>query len=152
MWRVWPSIFLICRGEDPIIVYDRQGNFLRTWSKGDFSMRTHGVYVAPNGTIFATDDGNHTVRQFTPEGRLLMTMGTLNVPSDTGYDGKTTAKGALPRVMALGSPVSLSARELCAATDVPELAVGEKPQLAEAWLSVRTPGKRVLDWVAVRCP
>jgi DNA-binding beta-propeller fold protein YncE len=53
-------------------------------------MRTHGVYVAPNETIFATDDGNHTVRQFTPEGRLLMTMGTLNVPCDTGYDGKTT--------------------------------------------------------------
>ena len=81
---------LICRGENPVIVYDRQGNFLRTWGKGDFSMRTHGIYVAPNGTIFATDDGNHTVRQFTPEGRLLMTMGTLNVPSDTGYDGKTT--------------------------------------------------------------
>ena len=83
-------VFLICRGENPVIVYDRQGNFLRTWGKGDFSMRTHGIYVAPNGTIFATDDGNHTVRQFTPEGRLLMTMGTLNVPSDTGYDGKTT--------------------------------------------------------------
>jgi DNA-binding beta-propeller fold protein YncE len=83
-------VFLICRGENPVIVYDRHGNFLSTWGKGDFSMRTHGIYVAPNGTIFATDDGNHTVRQFTPEGRLLMTMGTLNVPSDTGYDGKTT--------------------------------------------------------------
>ncbi|HJZ31401.1 MAG TPA: hypothetical protein VKF35_09855, partial [Hyphomicrobiaceae bacterium] len=84
-------VFLICRGEHPVIVYDRMGNFLRTWGKGDFSLRTHGIYVAPNGSIFATDDGNHTVRQFTPEGRLLMTMGTLNVPSDTGYDGKTTA-------------------------------------------------------------
>jgi NHL repeat len=83
-------VFLICRGENPVIVCDRQGEFLRAWGKGDFSMRTHGIYVAPNGTIFATDDGNHTVRQFTPEGRLLMTMGTLNVPSDTGYDGKTT--------------------------------------------------------------
>jgi len=84
------GVYLICRGENPVIVYDRQGNFLRTWGKGDFSMRAHGIYVAPNGTIFATDDGNHTVRQFTPEGRLLVTMGTLNGPSDTGYDGKTT--------------------------------------------------------------
>jgi hypothetical protein len=56
-----------------------------------FSHRTHGIYIAPNGTIFATDDGNHTVRQFTPEGKLLMTMGVLNTPSDTGYDGKTVA-------------------------------------------------------------
>jgi DNA-binding beta-propeller fold protein YncE len=81
-------VYLICRGDHPIIVYDRNGNFLRSWGEGDFSYRTHGIYVAPNGTLFCTDDGQHTVRQFTPDGRLLMTMGTKNVPSDTGYDGK----------------------------------------------------------------
>mgnify|MGYP003339735107 CR=1 FL=1 len=83
-------VYLMCRGENPVIIYDREGNYKRTWGKGDFTMRTHGIYVAPNGTIFATDDGNHTVRQYTREGRLLMTMGTMNRPSDTGYDGKTT--------------------------------------------------------------
>ncbi len=83
-------VYLMCRGENPVIIYDRDGNYKGTWGKGDFTMRTHGIYVAGNGTIFATDDGNHTVRQFTPEGKLLMTMGTLNTPSDTGYDGKTT--------------------------------------------------------------
>jgi hypothetical protein len=66
---------LICRSENPVIVYDRQGNFLRTWGKADFSRRAHGIYVAPNWTIFATDDGNHTVRQFTPQGRLLVIHG-----------------------------------------------------------------------------
>ena len=81
-------IFLICRGDHPVIIYDRNGNFQRSWGEGEFSYRTHGIYVAPNGTIFCTDDGNHTVRQFTPEGKLLMTMGILNTPSDTGYDGK----------------------------------------------------------------
>ena len=30
------------------------------------------------------------MRQYTPEGKLLMTMGIMNTPSDTGYDGKTT--------------------------------------------------------------
>ncbi len=81
-------VYLICRGDHPIIMYDRQGNFKGSWGEGEFSYRTHGIYVAPNGTIFATDDGQHTVRQFTPEGRLLMTMGTKNTPSNTGYDGK----------------------------------------------------------------
>ena len=81
-------MFLICRGDHPVIIYDQQGNFKRSWGEGEFSYRTHGIYVAPNGTIFCTDDGNHTVRQFTPEGKLLMTMGVLNTPSDTGYDGK----------------------------------------------------------------
>ena len=81
-------VYLICRGDHPVIMYDRNGNFRGSWGEGDFSYRTHGIYVAPNGTIFCTDDGQHTVRQFTPDGKLLMTMGTKNVPSDTGYNGK----------------------------------------------------------------
>jgi hypothetical protein len=102
-------VFLICRGENPVIVYDREGNFLRTWGKGDFSMRTHGIYVAPNGSIFATDDGNHTVRQFTPEGRLLMTMGTLNVPADTGYDARLRARLGTLGLPSTARPTSPSA-------------------------------------------
>ena len=81
-------VYLMCRGDHPVMIYDQKGNFLRSWGEGDFSYRTHGIYVAPNGTIFCTDDGQHTVRQFTPEGKLLMTLGTMNTPSDTGYDGK----------------------------------------------------------------
>jgi DNA-binding beta-propeller fold protein YncE len=81
-------VYLMCRGDHPVLIYDRKGKFLRSWGEGDFSYRTHGIYVAPNGTIFCTDDGQHTVRQFTPEGKLLMTMGTKNTPSNSGYDGK----------------------------------------------------------------
>jgi DNA-binding beta-propeller fold protein YncE len=81
-------VYLICRGDHPIIAYDQKGNFIRSWGEGQFTYRTHGVSVAPNGTLFCTDDGNHTIRQFTPEGKLLMTLGIMNTPSDTGYDGK----------------------------------------------------------------
>jgi len=81
-------VYLMCRGDHPVLVYDQKGKFLRSWGEGDFTYRTHGIYVAPNGTLFCTDDGNHTVRQFTPEGSLLMTLGVMNTPSDTGYDGK----------------------------------------------------------------
>jgi sugar lactone lactonase YvrE len=81
------NVYLMCRGDHPVVIYDQQGNFKGSWGEGDFSFRTHGIYVAPNGTLFCTDDGQHTVRQFTPGGRLLMTLGILNTPSDTGYDG-----------------------------------------------------------------
>ena len=88
--------FLICRGDHPIIVYDRRGNFVGSWGEGEFTYRTHGITVGPDGTIWCTDDGNHTVRQFTPSGKLLMTLGTLNTPSDTGYDGKSTLTVSRP--------------------------------------------------------
>ena len=81
-------VYLICRGDHPILAYDQKGNFIRSWGEGQFTYRTHGISVAPNGTLFCTDDGNHTIRQFTPEGKLLMTLGIMNTPSDTGYDGK----------------------------------------------------------------
>ena len=83
-------VFLICRGDHPIIVYDRNGKFLRSWGQGEFTYRTHGITVGPDNMLYCTDDGNHTVRKFTPEGKLLLTLGTMNTPSDTGYDGKDT--------------------------------------------------------------
>ena len=91
-------VFLICRGDHPVLVYDQKGNFLRSWGEGDFTYRTHGISVGPDGTVYCTDDGNHTVRRFTPEGKLLMTLGTLNTPSDTGYDGKDTKTVSKPGV------------------------------------------------------
>jgi DNA-binding beta-propeller fold protein YncE len=89
-------VFLICRSEHPILVYDQKGNFVRSWGEGDFTLRTHGLTIGPDGTVYATDDGNHTIRQFTPEGKLLMTLGTMNTPSDTGYDGKNTGTVTRP--------------------------------------------------------
>ena len=81
-------VYLICRGDHPIIAYDRNGKFLGSWGEGQFTYRTHGITVGPDENLYCTDDGNHTVRKFTPKGKLLMTLGTMDKPADTGYDGK----------------------------------------------------------------
>src|SRR4029453_442227 len=88
--------FLISRGDNPVLVSDPKGTSVRSWGEGDFTSRTHGISVGPDGTVYCTDDGNHTVRRFTPEGKLLMTLGTLNTPSDTGCDGKDTKTVSKP--------------------------------------------------------
>ena len=80
-------VFLICRGDHPVLMYDSKGKFLGSWGEGDFTYRTHGITVGPDNAVYCTDDGNHTIRKFTPSGKLLMTLGTMNTPSDTGYDG-----------------------------------------------------------------
>ncbi len=81
------NVYLITRRKARVIVYDRQGRFLRSWGEDVFTERTHGITVGPDGSVYCTDDGDHTVRKFTPEGKLLMTLGTSGEPSDTGYTG-----------------------------------------------------------------
>ena len=44
-------------------------------ARGEFTYRTHGITVDPDGMLYCTDDGNHTIRKFTPDGKLLMTTG-----------------------------------------------------------------------------
>ena len=63
----------------PMMVFDRDGNFLRSWGEGVFH-RPHGVHMAADDTIFLTDDGDHTVRKCTLEGRVLLTIGVPASP------------------------------------------------------------------------
>jgi hypothetical protein len=54
------NVFVFNRGEHPMIVFDREGNFLRSFGEGLFP-RAHGVFMAPDDTVWLTDDGDHTV-------------------------------------------------------------------------------------------
>ncbi|HZW31283.1 MAG TPA: peptidyl-alpha-hydroxyglycine alpha-amidating lyase family protein [Isosphaeraceae bacterium] len=83
------QVYIITRDEARVIVYDREGRFLRSWGEGIFTARTHGITIGPDDAVYCVDDGDHTVRKFTPDGRLLLTLGTSGVPSETGYDGQS---------------------------------------------------------------
>ena len=77
-------VHVLTRTDHPVMVFDRDGNLLKSWGKGSFT-RPHGIHVGPDGSVYVTDDKNHTVSKFTPDGKLLMTLGNKNQPSDTGY-------------------------------------------------------------------
>jgi len=74
------NVFVFNRGDHPMIVFDREGNFLRSFGEGLFP-RAHGVYMAPDDTVWLTDDGDHTVRQCTSEGKVLLTLGIAGKPA-----------------------------------------------------------------------
>ena len=74
------NVYAFNRGDHPIAVFDKDGNLLRTWGEGVFT-RPHGVHVAPDDTIWLTDDGDHTVRHCTLDGRVLMTIGVPGKPA-----------------------------------------------------------------------
>ncbi len=73
-------VYVFNRGEHPMIVFDRDGNFLKSWGEGMFP-RAHGLHMGPDDTIWLTDDGDHSVKQCTLDGKLLMTLGIPGRPS-----------------------------------------------------------------------
>lgn len=93
-------VYLFCRAEHPVLVYERDGRFVRSWGEGMFTARTHGITIAPDDSVWCVDDAGHSVRKFTPDGKLLLALGDNDGrPSDSGYDGKnleTIARGAPP--------------------------------------------------------
>ncbi len=82
-------VYVFSRSEHPMMVFDGEGEFLASWGEGVFT-KAHNVRVSPDGSVFCADLLDHTVRKFTPKGELLMTLGTANVPSDTGGDGRNS--------------------------------------------------------------
>jgi DNA-binding beta-propeller fold protein YncE len=92
------NAYVFNRGEHPLIVFDASGRFLRSWGEG-MLVRPHGITIGPDDMLYCVDDTDHTVRKFTPEGRLLLTLGTSGVASRTGattVDYRTIRQAAVP--------------------------------------------------------
>jgi DNA-binding beta-propeller fold protein YncE len=73
-------VYVFNRGEHPMMVFDRDGHFLRSWGEGVFN-RAHGLHIGPDESLYCTDDGDHSVRKCTLEGKVVLTIGIPGKPS-----------------------------------------------------------------------
>lgn len=85
-------VYLATRHPDVVLVYERDGTFITSWG-GDAFKNTHGITIGPDDSVFVVDNRDHVVRKFTPDGELVMTLGTPGVGTDTGY-----ARGGTPEI------------------------------------------------------
>jgi DNA-binding beta-propeller fold protein YncE len=91
-------VFVFNRGEHPVMVFDADGSFIKSWGEGVFG-RPHGIFIGPDDAVYCTDDVGHSVRKFTVDGKLLLTLGTPGAPSDTGaasMDYRTIVRAGPP--------------------------------------------------------
>jgi len=75
------NVYVFNRGPHPMIVFDKNGNFVKSWGEEIF-VRAHGLSLGPNDTLYCTDDGDHTVRQCTLDGKVLLTIGVPGRPTE----------------------------------------------------------------------
>src|SRR5687768_10959391 len=73
------NVYVLQRGKVPLLMFDKEGKFIRTWGQGLFKV-PHGLRVDSEGHIWTTDNGNHVLRKFNRDGKLLATLGTEGKP------------------------------------------------------------------------
>jgi DNA-binding beta-propeller fold protein YncE len=78
------TVYVFNRSERPVMVFDSDGTYRSTWGAGHFG-RPHGIFIATDDTVWASDDQDHIIMQFTRAGQLLKTIGTRGKPGDSGY-------------------------------------------------------------------
>ncbi|XP_063058445.1 NHL repeat-containing protein 3-like [Engraulis encrasicolus] len=81
-------VYVAQRGENvpKVLVFDTDGDFLQTWNTTTLEM-PHGIFVSnalTDPTIWVTDVGagpyGHTVKRYSPSGKLLQVLGTPGKP------------------------------------------------------------------------
>jgi hypothetical protein len=72
------NVYILNRGPHPVIVLDKNGNFVRSWGEGEFDARAHGIHASPDDFIWTVNDSQHCIKKYTPEGKLLLVVGIEN--------------------------------------------------------------------------
>ena len=90
-------VYAFQRKDPPVIVLDREGNYLSSWGDGTITL-AHGIYIGADDHIYLTDRDVHLAIKYTLDGKPLLTLGNRGVPSDTGCteDSGTVLRAAGP--------------------------------------------------------
>src|SRR5262245_53295912 len=74
-------VYVLQRAEPPVLVFDRDGTFLRSWGAGLLTT-PHGLRTDRDDHVWVTDIGRHIVLKFDAAGKPLMMLGRKDQPGD----------------------------------------------------------------------
>lgn len=93
-WATHPLAMKDKMGKSSISMFTRDGDFLGKWGPSDergFALGAHTLYIEKDGMFWTTDRDGHTVKKYTPQGELLLTLGTFGEwgKDETHFNGPT---------------------------------------------------------------
>src|SRR5215207_10234411 len=71
------NVYIFNRGAHPVVVLDKNGNFVRSFGEETFTARAHGIHISPDNFIYLVDDSQHAVHKFDMSGQLVWTLGNV---------------------------------------------------------------------------
>jgi DNA-binding beta-propeller fold protein YncE len=71
------NVYVFTRANPPVQVYSADGKYLRGWGEGSIKIKAaHHIKIDHDGNVWLADIEDHVVQKYTPEGKLLLTLGT----------------------------------------------------------------------------
>jgi len=90
------QVYIFTRSQPAVQVYKTDGTFLRAWNIEDFS-GAHYIRIGPEGNVWTANINSHVVLKYSPEGKLLLTLGEPGrAGADQGHFDKPTDIAVLP--------------------------------------------------------
>src|SRR3954469_19221540 len=83
--------------EHPVVVFDRDGNFITSWGAGQF-VQPHAIRFDAEGNLWLTDGHAMQFMKFSPDGKKLQTIGERGQRSDTGVPADDLSSTAWKKV------------------------------------------------------
>ncbi len=90
-------VYVYSRSEHPLIVFDREGNFLASLGK-EVLEDAHGIWIDEKDQLYCVERETHCMRKFNSQGELLLTIGNphqqgaegepFNLPTDLAIDAQ----------------------------------------------------------------
>ena len=77
-------VYAFQRTDPPVLVFDRDGNYLSSWGNGNF-VSPHGLFIKDD-IVYVTDREGSTAMKYTLDGKPLQVIGEHGVYSDTGTE------------------------------------------------------------------
>jgi hypothetical protein len=77
-------VFAFQRKDPPIVIFDREGNFVDSWGNGSF-LYAHSIFIEDD-IIYLTDRDSSVCIIYTLDGKPIQMLGRHGVHSDTGCE------------------------------------------------------------------
>lgn len=76
------NVMVLVRTAPYFRVFTRDGKFVKAFGDDGLFESAHSVTIDPAGALWVTDSAAHVVHKFSPDGRLMMTLGKKGVAGD----------------------------------------------------------------------
>ena len=76
-------VYVYSRSEHPLVVFDREGNFLTSLGD-DVLVDAHGIFIDAEDNVYCVERDAHIMHKFTSDGELLMSVGEQGEPGAEG--------------------------------------------------------------------